>query len=380
LEKERQTIQGAPTLPPPVEPTAGSVGVIPRPKPTAALNPGQRAGGSVPEPTGIAASDYEMIYIQPNDVIILSDDADFLSDLPPTKHYEDKAIKALAAQLRRMWAGHYRMLYPSFAKFVAGQTKFEFADEDVPRKAGVTLRAATRAANKLLNSWELDSDSMDSIATRSRNVIERMVKRQIKLEAKALNAEADIDDETIEPFVNEQVGRLMKATHDTVRDNLRTFLVNEIREGKTPTEIGQGISAHFNEFPGWQANRVGRAETRDSVNAATLFVGEAANVKYTKMHDGEEFDAECRKRNGKLATIKEAWKQLRKEHPYGTLGFELVPRATFSIEYVKGDDGAVYDPDKDTAYIGVNLSDDDIEQFMDELVEHVSNQNGAVHA
>jgi len=381
LERDRQKVVGAPTLPPPVEPGAASVGVIPRPKATP-LNPGQRNGGSLPEPrTGVAA-DYDMVYIQPNEVIILSDDADFLADLPTSKHYEDKQIKKLAAQLRRMWAGHYRMLYPNFAKYVGKQERFDFADEPVSKR-GVTKKAAIKAANALLGNWEVDSEQMDSLATRSRNIIEKMVRRQIKLEQDAVGDESDITEDTIEPFVNEQVGRLMKATHETVRDNLKTFLINEIREGKTPTEIGQNISNHFNEFPGWQANRVGRAETRDSVNAGTLFVGEAAKVKYTRMHDGEEHDEECRKRNGKLATIKEAWKELRKEHPYGTLGFELLPRATFSVEHVKTlDDNspALFDPEKNTAFVTMNLSDDDLQTFFNEVIDYVSNGNGVAHA
>jgi len=165
-----------------------------------------------------------------------------------------------------------------------------------------------------------------------------------------------------------------------VRDNLKTFLIGQIREGKTPTEIGQSLSTHFNEFPGWQADRVGRAETRDSVNAATLFVGEAAKVKYTKMHDGEEHDEDCRKRNGKLATIKEAWKQLRKEHPYGTLEFELAPRATFSVETDLNIAGATYDPETNVAWVGANLSDDDFNQFIYELADYLESQNGVAHA
>ena len=66
-------------------------------------------------------------------------------------------------------------------------------------------------------------------------------------------------------------------------------------------------------------------------------------------------------RNGQLFTIREAWKELRKEHPNGTLGFDLIPRANFSIQYVEAmpetapdDSVAYFDEDAETAFIVFN--------------------------
>ena len=104
---------------------------------------------------------------------------------------------------------------------------------------------------------------------------------------------------------------------------------------KALRRLATTFAAHYERTPQVRADRVGRSETRDSVNAATLLSGQAAGIRYVRATDGEDFDEECARRNGRLYTIREAWKELRKEHPNGTLGFDLIPRANFSIQYVE---------------------------------------------
>jgi hypothetical protein len=81
-------------------------------------------------------------------------------------------------------------------------------------------------------------------------------------------------------------------------------------------------------------------------------------VRYARATDGHQFDKECADRDGKLFTIKEAWREIRKEHPYGTLGFKLVPRISFSVETVTEmpsnapqDAVCFYDPANQTAFM-----------------------------
>ena len=104
---------------------------------------------------------------------------------------------------------------------------------------------------------------------------------------------------------------------------------------KALRRLATALQAHYESTPQVRADRVGRSETRDSVNAATLLSGQAAGIRYVRASDGEDFDEECARRNGRLYTIREAWKELRKEHPNGTLGFDLIPRANFSISMWK---------------------------------------------
>ena len=102
-------------------------------------------------------------------------------------------------------------------------------------------------------------------------------------------------------------------------------------------------------------------------------------MRYARATDGEMFDKECAERNGKLFTIKEAWGEIRKEHPYGTLGFKLVPRMQFSIETVLDmppdvPEGAVcfYDPTvSETAYMLRDQPQEDKDEFLRKVGEVV---------
>jgi len=120
------------------------------------------------------------------------------------------------------------------------------------------------------------------------------------------------------------------------------------------------------------------------VNAATLLSSQAAGIRYVKATDGEEFDEEWRRRNGKLFTIREAWREIRKEHPNGTLGFDPVPRANFSIDYVQtmpeeyADHYAYFDDNTSTAYVLYGLDDDVVDNYLKALYDKlvVESKNG----
>jgi len=385
LENERQQVVAQQALggPPLVGPNAGrNVGVVP--------NPGGNNGGSIPgvtSTTGAAAgfSDtrFSTIYIQPNDYIELSDVEDFLTGLPLTKHYMDKTLRALTVQLRRQWEGHFRRLYPEFASYVAGVDKLELADEE--RKIRISKATAQKAANRLMKGFVVASEVMQELADKSRAIIAKMVDRGAKLDQQISRKEGELDEDRYNQFLDEQVGRLIKFTSRTARDELRDFLVNEIREGNGPKEIADSITAHFQGFPSTKADRIARSETRDAVNAATLLSSEAAGIKYVRATDGEEFDQECRERNGALFTVREAWVELRKEHPNGTLAFDPIPRANFSIEYVRtmpddapDDSTAYFDDESSTAFIIFNS--EGTPEYLSALGEWLmTHSNGAVH-
>ena len=379
-------------------------------------NPGANAGalngGSqpAPVPAGAAAAvgfedlggDY--IYFAPMGTIDMSVELaeldTFLASLPPSKHYSDKNLRALSVQLRRLWAAHFNRIYRDLAAYVKKIDKFEFADDEMkfsygvdgmmfadPKKVvaavGVTFitkKQAEKASKQIVDGFKLSSKVLKELADRSATIMRKMLKRAVVLDLKDANLKAELPEDAFDSFLVEQTGRLIKFTHGTLKDEIRDFLVNQIRDGKTSDEIADNLTSHFGNgtFPATKADRVARSETRDAVNAATLIAGEATGVKYVKAHDGEEFDEECRKRNGKLFTVREAWREMRKEHPYGTLAYELVPRINLSVKMVeelpedKEGSFAFFDDDTSTAYVLRALPDETANEYLYTLATHLS--------
>jgi hypothetical protein len=382
------------------------------------VNPGFTSGGSVPEPNppsgggGVAAGfGQQFVYIQPQEEINLefADVDEFLSGLPQSKHYTDKTVRALSVQLRRLWAAHWRRMYPAFAKYLRSLETVEFSDgddtlvltplgmffADTPRSkraaqvaAGgavvvVSKRKAEAAARKLVKSFATDAKVLKDLADRTATLLHKILKRGVQIERKATGIEPDFDEARYDEFLSEQVGRLVKLTHNTFGDEIRDHLVNEIREGKTTSQIADGLVSRFESMPRSKAERIARSETRDAINAATLISGEGSGIRYVRAIDGEDFDQDCADRNGKLFTVKEAWKEMRREHPNGTLGFHLMPRANFSIEYVnempeeQAEYSAYFDDDSSTAYINVTmLQGAEIDDYLSKLSGVLIGQNG----
>jgi hypothetical protein len=408
LEAERARLvqQSLAAVAPAVEPTTGQVGVVRNPN----ANPGVTSGGSSPKAlppagaTGNGALGFEqpaMVYVAGPEHIELADTDEFLANLPASHHYADKTIRALMLQLRRLWLGYYRNLYPEIAQHISATklelSDLELADDEQSEGAAiymmfangssrsddakrVTKKMAQKAANALIKSWAQDSAKLKELQDRSAVILRKVLARHFDLTKRETNLPADWDDKVddIDEWLNTQTGRLIKLTQGTVRDELRAFIANQIMEGKSSTTIADDIRAHFTGFEGHKADRVARSEIRDAVNAATLINGEAAKVRYARATDGEFFDKECADRNGKLFTIKEAWREIRKEHPYGTLGFKLVPRISFSVETVTAmpehapeDAVCFYDPDHQTAFMLFDQPAADKDEFLRRVGEVV---------
>ena len=413
LEAERARLvqQSLAAAAPVVPPQAGAVGVIRNPN----ANPGVTGGGSSPNPrqlppaggtgSGNSALGFEqpsMIYIAGPEHIDLSEADDFLANLPASQHYSDKTIRALMMQLRRLWLGYYRNLYPDIAEHIS-RTKLELADlelSDEEQFEGATIymmfangdsrsddarrvtkKMAEKAARALLKTWQQQSEKLEELQDKSAAILRKVMARQFDLTKRETGLPSKWDDsvDDIDEWLVTQTGRLIRLTSQTVRDELRAFIASEIIEGNSSVQIADNIRAHFTGFEGHKADRVARSEIRDAVNAATLLNAEAVGVRYARAVDGELFDAECADRNGKLFTVKEAWKEIRKEHPYGTLGFKLVPRITFSIETVNqmpdslpDDVVCFYDPSiSDTAYMLRDQPEEDKAEFLRRVGEKV---------
>lgn len=355
---------------------------------TAGLPPGNTNGGSVPEPNAPGASttgfsDDSMVFFVP-ETISLSDSEDFLSSLPNTRHYDDKTTKALALQLRKLHQAYLREIYKDFAKYVGGIQTIVLTDEPnvelADRSKVVNINAAKKAANKLLDGWAENSKRLQRLTDSSQNIITRLVKRSVDRTKRDFNITAEIVADRYQAWIEQQTGKLIKSVHGTVRDELQQFLVNQIRDGKTSSEIALEIQQHFDGFDEYKSNRIARSEVRDAMNAGTLIASEEGGHKYVQATDGTEFDVECRNRNEKIFTLKEAWREMTssRTHPNCTLGFRPLARAEFAVKSVDelpaeaGNADAWFDDETCTAYIPLTLSDNDAQEFLKLVANHIN--------
>lgn len=377
-------------------------------------NPGGTNGGSVPG-TGSPVAGFsdggsmefdgvngngepQYIYINPRPHVELSEQDDFLASLPQGHGaYSDKTMRALSVQMRKVWLGVLRELYPDFAKFLAQQNielSDELPDEYDDFDEGLMAddqyeptslffagrarnrRAATRAANKILREWEINSKRLDQATKQSRQIAERMIKRAAQIAGVRSTLEAD----TYDDFLNKQIGRLVKSVSGTTKKNLRSFLVNAIMDGQSVTQIADGIREHFDEFPNYRADRIARSETRDAFNAGTLIAAKDNGLKYVRAKDAQKgpTDEYCEQRDGKLFTIREAWKEIDKTHPNDTLELRPIARASFSVQSVHElpedapeDAVAWFDQETDTAYVPLSLSQDESDEFLMAVADYL---------
>jgi len=407
LAAERDALAKQISTIPQVAPVAGQVGTVANPN----VNQGFTNGGSVPQPaTAGFGEEFQQPYIYmslPDPIELDFADVDeFLSGLPNSKHYTDKSVRALSVQIRKLWLSHFRRLYPEFARYLNKLKTVELEDDLLYDEGGVIELAdrkkvrvtfvsktqAEKVAKKIIKGFGDNSKELEKLHQRSADLIRRILDRAVKNEMKNSRIDSEIDADSIRDFVEEQSARLIKLTHETFRSEVSNHLINEIREGKKPSEIATEFVSRFETAPNSKANKVARSETRDAVNAATLISSEGAGIRYVRARDAQlgNTDKDCEERDGKLFTVKEAWKQLRSEHTYGTLGFEPIPRANFSIEWIdKPDDAeedsdwkaAYFDDDTSTAYLARNLDDETADEFLFNVSEYIlnhSNGNGKV--
>jgi hypothetical protein len=374
--------------PPLVPPTTTTVGTISNPD----VAPGGTNGGSVPEPNAIGtvvagfSNTQPYIYMQPSDTFSTSmmfadsETDNFLASLPGSKHYSDKTIRALTLQMRRVWKAHFKRMYPELAGHVGkietfmnlsdvvGTAIFEFADDKKPKK--ITKAQAQKAAKRIMSSFVIGTETLDELRKRSSVILKAMADRASKLDLrKNKNSKTEIEDDAWSEWLSEQTGRLISFTHETMRGEVQ------------PQDISKELSEHYQGFPETKANAIARSETRDAVNAGTLISTAASGLKYVKASDGEDFDEDCRKRNGSIMKVKEAWKEMRKEHTYGTLGFDAVPRAEFSVkavsampEFAPENAGVYFENGSSTAYVLADVPQEDCDQFLMQLSDWLIDQ------
>lgn len=318
----------------------------------------------------------EGLYVAPREVVRLSDDASFTSRLPKSRHYEDKTVVSNARKLRDKWNKSYKDIYSDFADFVKDYDDLDLAE---------SKDKAERMADRILKKWKYNPEKIETLLSSSNEYVKKIIEKAGKRELKRIRTEADwsVDREDVAEFLDDRGAVYVKAVNDTVKDEIRPFLANQIREGKSSDEIASAIREHFADFPSWKADRLARTEVRDAYNFATLSAGEEAGIKIVQTIDaqlGEDrSDADCIERNGEFMKIGDALSEVLKEHPNGTIEVRLTKRDNLSTEVVdeiegQPDTGAYFDEETDTIYFTENLSDDSKLMYLDQLGSILENE------
>jgi hypothetical protein len=84
-------------------------------------------------------------------------------------------------------------------------------------------------------------------------------------------------------------------------------------------------------------------------------------------------DAECERRNGRLFSIADAWKESAREHVRGTLGWRILPpNVQLSLRYVSREEtggvAARIDSGESTIHLVEGLAPDVEGEYLDQVV------------
>jgi hypothetical protein len=317
-----------------------------------------------PIPGEQAGIDEEGFYIQPREIIRLAEDSDFVTALPPSKHYTDEEVLKFARQIRAKWDITYKDIYDDIAEFLSTQTLIEnFADDE-----------ANRLAYQIVSKWNFAVNKTRQIVDETKDLVKNIIARagQKELARIRTNANWEADTESVASYLDERGAMYVKAIEDTIRDEVASYLANGIRDGKSIEEIAAGVREHFSEeFPSWKSIRLVRSEVRDAYNFATLEAGQQAGIKVVQAKDAQygDTDEECEERNGNFYSIPQALVETLKEHPNGTLEWKLIPdvnsvsEITVNASELDDDEIAYYNEETNTIYFSDNSSESEKIKF-----------------
>lgn len=317
--------------------------------------PGQAGTTKVATSTG-----FEVQYVQPREFIGLAEDNQFASRLPKTKHYQDDGILGITKAIRETWKDTYADAYEDFAEYI-GRANFAEDDDDTD---------TDKIVDKILRAWKY---SFENTTAKTVANVKKIISRagQIELRRAKFSTEAWNPNDTAAEWAESHGASLVQGVDQTTRNELKRFLANEIRAGHTNDQIAQNIRDHFSAFPTWKADRLARTETMLAYNFATLFAGQAAGVKRVQALDAKRgsTDEDCEDRNGRIYDITEAFGENFKEHPNGTLSWQLLKSTNLSVEklprdQIEDEKLAWYDPMSDTIYMAEDISPEDEERYL----------------
>jgi hypothetical protein len=330
-----------------------------------------------PDEVGNAAVTEFGQYTRGREVIHLAEDSDFISRLPKSRHYEDKAVLTATRQIRQRWHNEYKEIYNDFATFISKQNLGELAlaEDDT----------TDSLANRIVNKWKYPRKRIETLLSDTESLVKKIMARAAEREIRRIRLKPDWEpsSEQVAQFLEDRGAQYVSAIDDTTRDELKTFLANQIRQGLSVDQIATAIREHFSDFPGWKADRVARTEVQTAYNFATLTAGERVGIKVVQARDsqlGEErSDPDCIARNGRFFTIGDAMSEVLTEHPNNTLEFILTKRENLSVVHVdqmpEGEESlANFDSENGMIYIQKNIPDSVEQNYLIALGDTLENE------
>jgi hypothetical protein len=278
------------------------------------------------QPNGAAGVTDTGFYYEAPDLIQLEDEA-LLASLPKTKVYADRAVLAQTRLVRKLSKETLSAAYEDFASYFSDVADLSLAaDED-----------STSIANRIVSAWQFSYGKMVKVVALA---LSKILARAGRLELSLSRLQIDAwnpEDETILDWSRKNTAALVRSVDQTTRDQLRSFLANELSEGRTADEIAANLREHFSEFPDWRADLIARQETSRFYTAGTLFAAQSAGASQVQALDAQlgPSDSTCEQRNGQVFDLEGAWRASDEEHIRGTLCWRIIPGTALSFAHAK---------------------------------------------
>ena len=329
--------------PPSVAPTGGATGTVPTP---GAPQISSATGGDVQAaPVGF----YEYMQMEQ---INLSEDM-----FGPFQGMTSE-IRMYSSAMESMFADAYK----DIANYIRDGKALGLSEDDYGR------------ANRLVTTWRLPDHLRGKVRDWTRSFAGRVSRMGGAKNLRAINLDdIKVDPPALAPWLDKRADWLADQLEGTMRDEVRTWLKNEVALHDDPQGLVEGIQSHFADWPRWKADRVAKTEAMVAYNTGTLMIGQANGVTDVQAIDAQrgETDDECQDRDGLVYPIGEALGL--HDHPNGTLTWRLLPpNRTFSVHFSEQaltEPGPVaqYDPTSKVATIRKGLGLRERAEYLDAL-------------
>jgi hypothetical protein len=355
--QEEEAIKELENAPPPVvEPIAG------------------QTAGTVAKPTQNCNAE-AIFYQQPRPIIYLSSEDEFRKSLP-LDPYADDTIANSAVDIRNIWKQAYGDVYNDFAKYIESKKDLKLAEDD------------RDPLESLLKGWRYPREKLSNIITRSQNTIKRAINRGASMAQSrfGLDAEWSVDRDTVAEWLDKRGAELVRTVDETVKEELRVFLSEQVGEGKTTEEIADAVRQHFADFPDWKADRLARSEIGRATNFSTIDVGDAAGINRFRARDAqlgpERSDPTCIERNNSIFDAKDAIVETEAEHPSGTLTWTPLRAENLSIQFTEQvpsdvpDALASYVEADQTIYLSNSIPHEEERKYLSQILDSLELSSG----
>jgi hypothetical protein len=326
----------------------------------------------------------ESRYVQPPQLIILSESDGFMGDLPDTPHYKAPASRSSIVRLRRLFLERYTEQYSSFADFLEALPTLHLAEgKGVPKQDAKTQAAtivalwASQHAPGVPGHPTQAVGEAGSTAAKMADLMTKLavVGGVVTLKGARLDA-SDFNGAAVSPWVTDRVGTALGSIDGTVSSEVQDWLENHLQESLDPAAAATAVREHFADFPATHADRVARTEAAEAYNHGTLSALDLAGVQQVQIHDAsdgkdQKTDAPCLSRDGRVVSVKDA-KGIGLLHPNCTLYFTALTTDNLQLERVAEFPAhlnaqgrpVVYDSKAEILYLAEDVDEENERQFL----------------